>query len=108
MPAFELTTGRVPLLISIPHNSSVIPAELATNMTDVGRSSIDTDWFLDRLYDFANELGASRILPEFSRYVIDLNRPQTDESLYPGQTTTGLFPHESFDGEPLFVEPRTD
>ena len=108
MPAFELIRGTVPLLISIPHNSSQIPDDVAAQMTDVGRSSIDTDWFLDRLYDFAIELGTGRILPEFSRYVIDLNRPESDESLYPGQTTTGLFPSESFDGEPLFAEPRSD
>lgn len=106
MPAFKLTGGRIPLLVSIPHNSSRIPTDLANRMTDVGRSSTDTDWFLDRLYNFASELGAGRILPEFSRYVIDLNRAQSDESLYPGQTTTGLFPHESFDGEPLFVKSR--
>lgn len=37
-----------------------------------------------------------------SRYVIDLNRPPNDESLYPGQTTTSLCPTETFRGEPLY------
>lgn len=37
-----------------------------------------------------------------SRYVIDLNRPSNDESLYPGQTTTSLCPTETFRGEPLY------
>jgi N-formylglutamate deformylase len=38
----------------------------------------------------------------YSRYVIDLNRPSSGESLYPGQTTTGLCPAETFRGEPLY------
>jgi N-formylglutamate deformylase len=37
-----------------------------------------------------------------SRYVIDLNRPPGGESLYPGQTSTGLCPLETFRGEPLY------
>jgi len=71
-------------------------------MTDAGRTSRDTDWFLDRLYDFPELADASLIVAEQSRYVIDMNRPQTDESLYPGQTTTGLIPKTRFDGEPIY------
>ncbi len=108
MPALSLTTGTAPILISIPHNGALIPTDLAERVTPIGRTSIDTDWFLDRLYAFAKPLGASILVPLCSRYVVDLNRPESDESLYPGQTTTGLFPTESFDGEPLFVSPRCD
>jgi len=39
---------------------------------------------------------------QVSRYVIDLNRPPNDESLYPGQTTTSLCPTETFRGEALY------
>ena len=39
-----------------------------------------------------------------SRYVIDVNRPLSNESLYPGQTTTGLFPTETFDGEMIYAK----
>lgn len=108
MQPFTLTTGTAPLLISIPHNSASIPADMMDGMTDVGRSSIDTDWFLGRLYAFAADLEASVLTPAYSRYVIDLNRSESDESLYPGQTTTGLFPVESFDGEPLFQSLRCE
>jgi N-formylglutamate deformylase len=62
----------------------------------------DTDWHLDRLYGFASGLGASVLQAKVSRYVIDLNRPPGGESLYPGQTTTGLCPTETFRGEPLY------
>lgn len=107
-PPFQFHQGRVPLLISVPHNGSFIPDELASEMTDAGRSSIDTDWFLDRLYNFASDLGVGMIAANYSRYVIDLNRALTDKSLYPGQTTTGLLPTETFDGESLFNRPRPE
>jgi N-formylglutamate deformylase len=38
--------------------------------------------------------------------VIDLNRPPNDESLYPGRTTTGLCPTETFRGEPIYQAGR--
>jgi len=95
--------GNTPLLISFPHNGSHIPNDVAQTMTDAGRTSQDTDWFLDRLYDFPELTNASLIIAEQSRYVIDLNRPQTDESLYPGQTTTGLIPLTRFDGQSIYA-----
>ena len=37
-----------------------------------------------------------------SRSIIDVNRDPSGASLYPGQTTTGLCPTETFDGDPLY------
>jgi N-formylglutamate deformylase len=99
---FQLAQGRLPLLISIPHLGTHIPQGLAALMTPEAARLVDTDWHLDRLYDFAVAMGASVIQARYSRYVIDLNRPPTGESLYPGQTTTGLCPAETFRGEPLY------
>ena len=62
----------------------------------------DTDFWVDVLYDFAHELGATTIRTALSRTVIDVNRDPSGASLYPGQTTTGLCPLETFDGEPLY------
>ena len=73
--------GTIPILVSIPHNGSRIPDDIASTMTEDGRSSRDTDWFLDRLYDFPELENASVLAAELSRYVIDLNRPKNDESL---------------------------
>jgi N-formylglutamate deformylase len=42
------------------------------------------------------------IVPAYSRYVIDLNRPRDNASLYPGQNTTGLCPIVQFSGEPIY------
>ncbi len=101
---FRFRAGDVPILISIPHHGSYIPAELAQVMTEAGKSSRDTDWFLEKLYDLSEWGDPSFLIAEWSRYVIDLNRPTTDESLYPGQTTTGLIPDTCFDGSPIYSE----
>lgn len=99
---YTLHPGRVPLLISIPHLGTHLPPEFAAHMSDTAPLKQDTDWHLDRLYGFATGLGASVLQAKVSRYVIDLNRPPSGESLYPGQTTTGLCPTETFRGEPLY------
>ncbi len=100
---FTLHRGSAPLLVSLPHDGSLIPAELAARMTPEARSAPDTDWHVSRLYAFARDLGASVIVPKFSRYVVDLNRPPDDVSLYPGQNTTGLCPIVRFSGEPVYL-----
>lgn len=94
--------GKIPLLISIPHLGTEIPSEVRAQLTDIASVMADTDWHLDRLYEFAADMGASVLGARYSRYVIDLNRPSTGESLYPGQTTTGLCPTETFRGEALY------
>ena len=103
MEILRLHRGQVPLLVSLPHDGSHIPAGLAARMVPAARAAPDTDWFVSRLYDFARDLGASVLVPSHSRYVVDLNRPPDDTSLYPGQNTTGLCPAVRFDGEPVYL-----
>ena len=102
-PSYTLHTGTLPLLISIPHLGTELPPEFAAQMTGTAAVTQDTDWHLDRLYAFARSMGASVLQAHVSRYVIDLNRPPGGESLYPGQTTTGLCPLETFHGAPLYA-----
>ncbi|HEX5755810.1 MAG TPA: N-formylglutamate deformylase [Arenimonas sp.] len=99
-----LHRGSAPLLISLPHDGTGLPPELSARLVPAARSAPDTDWFVSRLYDFARELGASILVPHYSRYVIDLNRPPDDVSLYPGQNTTGLCTTVMFTGEPLYLD----
>ncbi|MBO9646123.1 MAG: N-formylglutamate deformylase [Pseudacidovorax sp.] len=99
---YRLQQGTLPLLISIPHLGTGIPEDVRSQLGPVAQELRDTDWHLDRLYGFAAEMGASMLGAQLSRYVIDLNRPPGGESLYPGQTTTGLCPRETFRGEPLY------
>jgi len=97
---FELQRGDRPILISMPHLGTQIPESLRAGFSDVACAVPDTDWYVDRLWSFAH--GVSVIKPHCSRYVIDLNRPSDDQSLYPGQVTTGLCPTETFDGVALY------
>lgn len=66
----------------------------------------DTDWFVDELYAFVRDLGATTVRTRVSRTVIDVNRDPSGASLYPGQATTELCPTTTFDGEPLYREGR--
>lgn len=103
---FTLHRGSAPLLLSLPHDGSLIPDTLQARMTPQARIAPDTDWNVSRLYDFARGLGASILAPTYSRYVIDLNRGEDDTSLYPGQNTTGLVPLVRFTGEPIYLQGR--
>ncbi|NIF17595.1 N-formylglutamate deformylase [Pantoea sp. Cy-639] len=95
--------GRLPLLISMPHAGLGLSDAVRDGLVEPACSLPDTDWHIPRLYDFARELGASVVAAEYSRFVIDLNRPDDDKPLYAG-ATTGLYPATLFDGEPLFKE----
>lgn len=99
---FRLRHGASPLLVSMPHVGTHIPAAIATRMTPVALTVPDTDWHLERLYDFLAALDASVLVATHSRYVVDLNRPEDDANLYPGQDTTGLIPVDTFAREPLY------
>ena len=59
---------------------------------------------MDKLYDFAQELGISIISPKYSRYVIDLNRDISGINLYPGANSTELCPTTAFDLSPLYLD----
>jgi N-formylglutamate deformylase len=108
MANFTLQRGRVPLLISLPHDGSFIPDAIAARMLPTARRSPDTDWHVGRLYEpLAHALGASLLKPSASRYVIDLNRPADGHALYPGQRETGLVSTIGFDGEPLYLDGET-
>ena len=95
--------GHLPLLISMPHAGLKLTPAVDQGLVDQARSLPDTDWHIPRLYDFARELGASVVAAQYSRFVIDLNRPADDKPLYAG-ATTGLYPATLFDGEPLFKQ----
>jgi N-formylglutamate deformylase len=102
MDIFTLHRGTTPLFVSLPHDGSHIPPEIAQRLMPSARRAPDTDWHVSRLYAFARELGASMIVPNHSRYVVDLSRPSDDASLYPGRNTTGLCPIVQFSSEPVY------
>ena len=101
-PVIHLQQGRVPLLVSMPHIGTHIPPEMHSSFTANALAVEDTDWHLDQLYNFLNDMGASVLMPSTSRYVIDLNRPPDDAPMYPGSANTELCPTRFFTGEPLY------
>jgi len=98
---YDFRPGRIPLLVSMPHVGTELPADIAARLTDEARALPDTDWHLPLLYDFLDGIGASVIVARMSRYVIDLNRPPDDTPLY-ASATTGLCPSVLFDGRKLY------
>lgn len=99
---YTLHRGRTPLLVSVPHCGTTLPDDLRHRLIDRAQQVEDTDWHLDRLYAFVKDLGASLLLPTHSRYVVDLNRPPTNQPMYPGQNNTELCPTRFFTGDPLY------
>jgi N-formylglutamate deformylase len=103
MQVRKILQGNTPLLVSIPHMGTYLPADIKQRLTPLGRTLPDTDWHLDQLYDFAPALGAGVLMSTHSRYVVDLNRAQEDTDLYPGQVKTGLCPLQTFDGDDIYL-----
>jgi len=101
----KLRQGRTPLLISMPHVGTAIPADQQGRYQPRALQTEDTDWHLERLYGgIAEQLGASLIVPHYSRFLIDLNRPPEDTPMYPGASNTELCPTRFFTGEPLYLD----
>jgi N-formylglutamate deformylase len=103
---FILNPGTAPLLVSMPHTGTDIPADLAEDYVPRALAVEDSDWHLARVYNRLPALGASVLRPRYSRYVIDLNRPPDDTPMYPGAANTELCPTRFFTGDPLYRQGR--
>ena len=101
---YEYRQGYLPLLVNIPHAGLRVPDEIFSRFNDTARKLPDTDWHVPRLYDFATDLGAHVLIANYSRYVVDLNRPPDGASLYHSERSTGLIPNILFDGSPLYAD----
>ena len=109
MTPFTLQRGSSPLLVSMPHIGTEIPADLQDDFVPRALDVEDADWHLDQLYNFLPSLDASVLKPRYARYVIDLNRPPDDAPMYPGASNTELCPTRFFTGDALYKagrEPR--
>ena len=101
-PCYELVQGSSPLLVSMPHIGTGLPAALEPRLSAEALRLVDTDWRVDELYDFLPELQVSVIKPYYSRYVVDLNRAPNAVSLYPGKLVSEICPLQSFAGVDLY------
>ena len=107
MEKVKVKAGNSPLVLGLPHVGTLLTKQVNDSLNDRGRILSDTDWHIDRLYD--SLLGdVTTVSATFHRYVIDLNRDPSGQSLYPGQNTTELVPLTDFDGNTIWnSEPST-
>ncbi len=96
---------NAPVLISIPHDGSFIPDEIAEDMHDYALKTPDRDFFVSQLMNFAKDFDFSVLKTHISRYVIDMNRSNDGGSLYPGQPVTELCPTTMFDNRDIYKNP---
>jgi N-formylglutamate deformylase len=100
---YQFNSGNSPLIISMPHVGTLLPEEIVFKLTPEAKQLPDVDWHLPILYDMAKDYDISVISAEYARYVIDLNRPPENSSLYPGQDVTGLCPVDTFSKQAIYV-----
>ena len=104
MDPYRFTPGTAPLLVSMPHVGTYLPAEIMARLSAAAGGLPDTDWHVDCLYDFLDDLGAARIAANYSRYMIDLNRAPDGKALYPGASNTELCPTTTFAGGAIYQD----
>lgn len=102
-PIFTFKAGNTPLLVNVPHSGTAVPEDVASRFCAAASGLPDTDWFVLQLYGWATETGAGMLSANYSRYVIDLNRPPDDAALYQ-RAGTHLVPDCTFSGEPIYLQ----
>lgn len=67
------------LVISIPHSRPDYPESVQSSLATHDKNILwrDSDHFVDQLYQNANQFGATTIIANVCRYVIDMNRDAT-------------------------------
>ncbi|WP_062059292.1 N-formylglutamate amidohydrolase [Aquimarina longa] len=104
-------TSVVPIIISVPHSGTKFPSDIKKQYKKRMRNHLDdTDWYVDRLYEFAPSLGITVIKANLSRWVIDLNRDPESVPLYnDNRLITSNTPITDFYGNAIYkskdVEP---
>lgn len=99
---FELRQQNSPLVISVPHDGALIPEEIKESMHDYAKDTPDRDTGISAVFEF-DGLKYSKIKANYSRYVVDLNRPATGGALYAGQNETTVCPTSLFDERPIYL-----
>jgi len=81
-PHFALLPPRgeeTPVVVEVPHAGLSVPPHFATTLLASARSiARDADLFVDDIYADAVMVGATVLVSRVSRYVVDLNRAETD------------------------------
>ncbi|MFT5506257.1 MAG: N-formylglutamate deformylase [Gammaproteobacteria bacterium] len=99
----DINQGDSPLILAQPHGGTEVPESIWPRLNETGQALADPDWHISKLYAGLLD-DVTSVSTRIHRYVIDANRNPSDESLYPGQNTTGLCPTTTFDGIPIYKE----
>jgi len=105
---YEAKGNIVPIILSVPHAGTKFPKELKNHYNKRMKQQIDdTDWYVDELYKFAQNMGITIIKAKYSRWVIDLNRDPESVPLYnDGRIITGLTSTTDFFGNDIYRKKR--
>ncbi len=95
---------EIPIVVSVPHCGIAIPPDLKSSYISEKIEFIDdTDWYVDKLYDFTDFMGITLIKAKYSRWVLDLNRNSESIPLYDdGRVLTALTPTTDFNDQPIY------
>jgi len=75
----EPRAAETPVVVEVPHAGTSVPPEFAGELLAPARAiARDADLFVDEVYEGACDEGATLIVSRVSRYVVDLNRAETD------------------------------
>jgi N-formylglutamate deformylase len=105
---FEPRSGESALVVEVPHAGLFVdPESLAFTVAPARSVARDADLYVDELFQDAPAGGATLIVARTSRYVVDLNRAESDfdsESVEGGSPTAsprGVVWRLTTDGEPI-------
>ena len=102
MDVVKVVQATGPLLVSFPHSGTEVPELIRQRFTGAAQRLADTDWYVPELYEFLARLPVSTVTANYSRYVVDVNRPAEGAALYPGQRETELCPTSTFADQPIY------
>ncbi len=111
----EPETGETPVVVEVPHAGlKLLPECLATLAAPAHAIGRDADLFVDELYADAPLEGATLLVAHTSRYVVDLNRSESDVDADAVEGATGaprasrgLVWRLTGDGEPVLTRRLT-
>ena len=113
MTFLPLHRADAPLIVSIPHTGTDIPADIEATLVSPWLARKDADWWVERLYDFAAVLGAKDVhLPtlEHARHREDVADVVVDDqdgpAGEPGAGAARLADRDLDGGGEVLLDPR--
>ncbi len=75
----EPTSAETPVVVEVPHAGLAVPPQFLNHLVVPARAlGRDADLMVDQLYGAAPATGATMLVAHVSRFVVDLNRSETD------------------------------